>query len=98
VTLRLVVRPETEADIAEAYDWYASRGAGLGADFLEAVGAALDDIQQSPQRFPRMHENVQRARLRRFPYGIFFLQDAQRIVVMACMHGRRDPRRLLERL
>jgi plasmid stabilization system protein ParE len=30
--------------------------------------------------------------VRRFPYGIFFLLKETRIVVIACFHGRRNPR------
>ena len=98
MTPRLVVRPETEADIAEAYAWYGSRGPALGVDFLDAVGATFVDIVEQPQRFPLLHERIRRARLRRFPFGVYFLQEPERIVVIACLHARRDPRRLLERI
>jgi hypothetical protein len=30
---RLIVEPEAEADIAEAYDWYEAQCSGLGEDF-----------------------------------------------------------------
>jgi hypothetical protein len=29
----------------------------------------------------------------RFPYGIFFQLEAEHVVVIACFHGHRDPRR-----
>lgn len=28
---RMIIRPEAEADLTEAYDWYESQLAGLGA-------------------------------------------------------------------
>ena len=32
--VELVIAPEAESDIAEAYDWYEGRRAGLGEEFL----------------------------------------------------------------
>jgi plasmid stabilization system protein ParE len=31
--------------------------------------------------------------LRRFPYGIYYRLYPDSIVIVACMHGRRDPKR-----
>jgi hypothetical protein len=31
---RLIIRPEAEAEMAEAFDWYEERLSGLGASFL----------------------------------------------------------------
>ena len=41
MTPRLVVRPEAEADIDEAYAWYEDRVTGLGDQFLDAVGESI---------------------------------------------------------
>lgn len=73
MTPRFVVRPEAEADIDEAYAWYEEHALGLGDRFLEAVAEALAAIRETPQRFPRVHEEpdlaVRRALLDGFPYG-----------------------------
>ena len=45
-----------------------------------AAAATLDDL-------------FRRAGVRRIPYGIFFDLEESRVVVIACLHGRRDPRR-----
>jgi hypothetical protein len=34
---KLVFWPEAEAELAEAVDWYETRGNGLGADFIEPL-------------------------------------------------------------
>lgn len=36
---KLVIRPQAEAEMAEAYDWYEARVPGLGSEFLLAVDA-----------------------------------------------------------
>ncbi len=33
MSLELIIRPEAEADIADAFDWYESRVRGLGSEF-----------------------------------------------------------------
>ena len=44
----LVVAPEAELDIAEAYAWYEGRIVGLGEEFLSAVDACLERIRRGP--------------------------------------------------
>jgi plasmid stabilization system protein ParE len=34
---------------------------------------------------------------RRFPYGLFYVVEAERIVVLAVFHGRRDPKAVRRR-
>ena len=100
----LIVRPEAEADVQDAYSWYESRSAGLGDEFLNAVGIALAASIDNPPRFPIVHEDadasVRRALLKRFPYGIYFVwnESGNIVTVIACLHARQEPRRLLRRI
>jgi plasmid stabilization system protein ParE len=103
VTSPLVVRPEAEADIDEAYAWYERRSIGLGDRFLDAVEATFALVQESPGRFPAKHREpdlvIRRALVEGFPYGVFFIwnETDNATSVIACMHARRDPRRWLQR-
>jgi len=97
MTPRLFVRDEAAVDIEEAAEWYEERRSGLGGEFLRAVRAALAGIARQPPHFPAARGEVRRARVRRFPYIIFFVPDAERVVVLAVLHGRRDPRVWQER-
>jgi hypothetical protein len=38
-----------------------------------------------------MYADIRRARLRRFPYGIYFKIEGDDIFVIACFHAARDP-------
>jgi hypothetical protein len=45
-----------------------------------------------PQQFPVIYKNVRRALLRRFPYALMFVIEAdETLTVIACFHGSRDP-------
>ena len=91
---RVVVRPAAAADIEDAYQWYESQQPGLGEDFLVALNAIRDRIVEHPEAFPIPHRNTRRALIpRRFPYGILYRIHEDMIIVVACIHAKRDPRR-----
>lgn len=89
----LRIRPEAERDLAEGLAWYEKRQSDLGREFVLAVEAALETIERYPESHPRVHGDTRRALLRRFPYGVFYLIEPDRIIVLAVMHASRDPRR-----
>lgn len=93
MTLPVVWIPEADADIQEARRWYADVRLELGERFALAVEATVNAIAENPLQFPVIYREQRRAGVRRFPYGIFFEVQEHRIVVMACFHGRRNPKR-----
>ena len=58
--VELVIAPEAESDIAEAYLWYEDRRAGLGEEFLSSVEACLESIRRRPEMYPVVHEGYRR--------------------------------------
>ena len=95
--LAVLVRDAAIADLAEPAEWYEQRRVGLGIEFLRAARALLAGIGRTPLHFPIARGELRRARVRRFPYVVYFLAEAARVVVVAVLHGRRDPRVWQER-
>ena len=93
----LELRPEAAADIEQAALWYEGKRPGYGSEFLSAINEALALIQNHPEGFPRVYRGLRRVLLRRFPYGLYYRSASERTVVVACMHGRRAPRRWKKR-
>jgi plasmid stabilization system protein ParE len=91
--MRFIVRPAAAADIDEAYLWYESQRVGLGDEFLAAAQAVIDEIAEDPLRHPVVLRNTRRTLLRRFPYAVYYRVYDDVVVVVACMHGRRNPTR-----
>ncbi len=89
----VLVRPAAAADIEDAYYWYESQQAGLGDEFREALRSALSLLGENPRLHQVIHRDTRRALLKRFPYGVYYKEFPEVIVVVACMHGRRDPKR-----
>jgi plasmid stabilization system protein ParE len=93
----LIISPEAEADLIQAYRWYEEQVEGLGSEFLLCVDACIKSISCSPKIYQRVHKNVRRALIRRFPYGVFFIEETDHIRVIAVFHARRDPTTWQER-
>lgn len=91
MTLAVVFRPAARAEFDDAALWYDERQAGLGAQFVGEIERAIDLAAKHPDRHPIMHKAVRCVRVRRFPYSVFYLAEAERIVVLAVFHARRDP-------
>jgi plasmid stabilization system protein ParE len=91
--MQCLVRPAAAADIDDAFLWYEAQRPGLGHEFLAAADALIDAIAEHPLRYPLIRRNTRRALLRRFPYAVYFRIYDRVVVVVACMHGRRNPRR-----
>jgi plasmid stabilization system protein ParE len=89
----MIIRPAATADIQEAYSWYEARREGLGQEFRDAVDAALLLVAAAPRAFPILHRDTRRVLLKRFPYGLFYrFIGEQQVIVVACMHAKRNPR------
>lgn len=87
----LTLRKEAEFDIGEYFDFYEEKRDGLGRDFLLCVEEALDKLQRNPFIYSKIHKELRRISIRRFPYRVFFFVQGQRIIVTAVFHARKDP-------
>ena len=93
MSLPVRLRPEAAEDIGEAAKWYEQQRSGLGSVFLDEIQRALLSIAEQPAQYPVMHRSIRRALAHRFPFGIYYRVELERIVVLAVMHGSRSPRR-----
>jgi plasmid stabilization system protein ParE len=89
----LIVRPEAENDLSEAYSWYEQQRPGLGDDFLLRVEAAFDSIRYDSHTYACIFQNIRRKLIRHFPYGIFYIIAENKVIVLAVMHAKRNPSR-----
>jgi len=91
-TVRL--SPRAELELLGAIQWYEEQRPGLGAAFYDEVLATLDRIAANPAQFPVVDDPTRRTLLVRFPYGLFFEEMDDQLVVMAVFHLHRDPNTL----
>ncbi len=96
----VIVRPEAEDDLKEAFSWYEDRRAGLGYDFLLQVDAAISFITRDPEIHPIEYKGTRKHLIKRFPYKIVYLVDGkkEKVIILAVIHGRRRPDLTEERI
>ena len=94
----VVFTPAARAELLEAQQWYQAQGVDLAHAFRAEVERAVERVSSAPQRFPIVFRSVRRARLRRFPYSLFFIEARNALLVIACFHSSRDPRRWQTRM
>src|SRR2546430_1080040 len=80
-----------DLEMAEAADRYDEEQAGLGRDFLDAVRATEERIQRNPQLYAFPRKPVRSCRVARFPYRLHYVEEADRILIVAVAHASRQP-------
>lgn len=62
----------------------------MGQEFLEEVDGTVERIRELPRSAPEVRGPIRRVPTRRFPYGIFYVDEESAIVVLAVIHGRQN--------
>ena len=88
----LIIRPQAEIDISDAYDWYNSRLSNLGSEFIDSLDDTFNSMLNGPESYAIVYKNIRRALVHRFPYAVYYIQEESRLIVLAVFHFRRDPK------
>ena len=94
---RLIVRSLAEAEIEEAYLWYLDHSAGAARGFLDELEDLFARITENPAQYPEVRVDLRRARMPRYPFGIYFTVVGEIVSVIGVIHARRHPRVWLRR-
>ena len=91
MSLPVIFRPEARAEFDEAYDCYEGRKPGLGEAFAEQVKHLLERIVAMPKMHAAVFGEVRKAVVARFPYCVFYREEASCLRVLSVFHTSRDP-------
>ena len=91
VSFHVIIRRAAEDDMTNAASWYELQSPGLGGEYLRSVESCIESITRHPQIYPVVYRGIQRALLRRFPFGIFFINKQNSLIVLGCLHTKRHP-------
>jgi toxin ParE1/3/4 len=89
--MRLIYHPDAETELIEAAQYYESRVASLGVQFLEDAGRAVAMILEAPERWRIIEEHVRSYLMTRFPYAIYYRDYPDRLHILAFKHHSRHP-------
>jgi plasmid stabilization system protein ParE len=95
---RLIISPDAEKEVKISFEFYEERKAGLGKDFVSEVNLTIERIVANPEQFIKLrNRQVRKAKVSRFPFGIYFAEKDLIISVLAVYHSSRNPRNLRKR-
>ncbi len=90
MSLRVVLQPDASRDVEAARDYLDGQQAGLGQAFLERLQEVLSRMAALQELYGVVWRKARASRLRQFTYVVYYRVHADRIEVLALMHGGRD--------
>lgn len=83
--------PDADQEMLEAARYYQSLASGLGDDYLDEVERAVHSIATSPQTWPILESDFRRRLVKRFPFGVIYRIEPDKILIIAVAHLRKKP-------
>ncbi len=83
--------PEADQEMAEAARYYQSLSSSLGDDYLDEVERAVHSAATSPQTWPILEGDFRRRLVKRFPFGVIYRIEPDKILIVAVAHLRKKP-------
>jgi plasmid stabilization system protein ParE len=91
MSLPIQFLPEAKAEFDAAADWYESKRAGLGLDFIRRVREVFVRIAGNPRLHAKVYREVRRAIVSKFPYVVLYQEEPNQVLVISIFHASRDP-------
>jgi plasmid stabilization system protein ParE len=83
--------PEAQDEFISAAQFYEHETEGLGIEFIATVQHAYERLAESPASGARFGRKLRRLLVPKFPYGLLYRVEPDRIYIVAVMHLHRRP-------
>lgn len=93
----LFLEPD-KTEMADAAEYYELQARGLGFDFLDEVEHTANRVQEFPESGKCLRGKIRRRLIKRFPFGLIYRLEKERIIIVAVMHLHRKPNYWVKRL
>ena len=91
MSLPVEFRRSAEREIREARTWYRQADPGLEKKFGSRVIEAVTLFQTHPLGYREVLPGARRIVLKQFPYSLFYVVEATRLVLIGCRHHAKNP-------
>ena len=85
------LHPSAIEEARAARQWYAERSLLASLAFAAELEHAVQQVGDSPSRWPQYIEGTRRFVLHRFPFIVVYRERADMVQVLAIAHGMRRP-------
>ena len=96
--MEVVFLLSAEQDLQKAYTWVEEHRQGREQIFLHDVESQLEHLKRFPLVGRIYRGRYRRLLVSRYPFGMFYVAESNRIVVHAILDLRQDPEKIPERL
>ena len=83
--------PGAQDEFISAAQFYESQTNGLGFDFILTVQRTYEGLLDFPATGPPFGRRLRRLLVPKFPYGLVYRVEPERIYIVAVMHLHRRP-------
>ncbi len=83
--------PGAAAEYVAAAEYYQGISPELAVRFFKDVEFTILRLRKNPEAFRRTSQRVRRALCEDFPFAVLFVEEPDRIWIVAVMHGKRRP-------
>lgn len=87
-----------QTELGQAFQWYETQQKNLGLQFLNEFDAAIRRIVAFLEAYMPFEKNIRRCLIKRFPYGVLYGLDTDKIIVIAVAHLHRKPDYWIDRI
>ena len=89
---RVQFHPAAQLEFIAAARFYERHTEGLGRQFISVVQHTYERLVEQPAIRRRFGHRLRRVLVPKFPYGLLYRIDADRIYILAVMHLHRRPK------
>ena len=79
-------------DIESIVLWYEEQRVGLSYYFELCLEVGIEEVLRNPDAFQKRYKQVKMKFISRFPYGIHYVLNENKITVIGIFHTSRSPR------
>lgn len=92
------ITPAAIEEAIHAAKWYRERSLGAAERFLDELNRVLDRIIAAPHGWPRGFAETRKVKLPTFPFLVVYRVIEESVLVVAVVHGKREPNYWKDRL
>lgn len=85
------IHEEADQELQAIAVFYESKKAGLGEAFLTELARTFETIAAYPHSSAAFYDEYRRSNMNKFPYGVVYRAEGEKVTVYAVAHFRRRP-------
>ena len=89
--MKFEFHPEARLEFLDTVRYYESCQSGLGEHFIQSVDAAIAGVNENPEAWAEIEQDVRRKLTRIFPYAVLYTIEPEYILIVAIMHCHEEP-------